>query len=93
MFVLFSVFQIELNSSANIVVSLVYGQFNPLSFFGSVFEYFGFFLFIEGDFNIDRPGESSEEVRDFILNKPINLPSKERLRDIFIEKLYLSKIT
>ena len=74
MFISFGVLKVELNNAADIIISFVDRQFDFIAFFGSVFEYFWFFFFVENDFDIDGPAKSTKEVGYFILSKRKELP-------------------
>jgi hypothetical protein len=68
MLILFGVLEIELNVAADIIIGLIDGKFESLSFFVSVLEDFLFLFFIEDDIDVDSTRESAEEAGDFVLN-------------------------
>lgn len=68
MLILFGVLEIELNITADIIIGLIDGKFESLSFFVSVLEDFLFLFFIEDDIDVDSTRESAEEAGDFVLN-------------------------
>jgi hypothetical protein len=68
MLILFGVFEIELNVTADIIVGFVDRKFDSLSFFVSVLEDFLFLFFVEDDIDVDGTGEPAKEAGDFVLN-------------------------
>jgi hypothetical protein len=69
MLILFGVLKIELNVTGDIIIGLIDGKFESLSFFVSVLEDFLLLFFIEDDNDVDSTRESAEEAGDFFLNK------------------------
>jgi hypothetical protein len=69
MLILFGVLKIELNVTGDIIIGLIDGKFESLSFFVSVLEDFLLLFFIEDDIDVDSTRESAEEAGDFFLNK------------------------
>lgn len=68
MLILFGVLEIELNITGDIIIGLIDGKFESLSFFVSVLEDFLLLFFIEDDIDVDSTRESAEEAGDFVLN-------------------------
>jgi hypothetical protein len=68
MLILFGVLEIELNVTGDIIIGLIDGKFESLSFFVSVLEDFLLLFFIEDDIDVDSTRESAEEAGDFVLN-------------------------
>lgn len=74
MLIFFGVFEVELDSSADVIISLIDGEFASFAFFVFIFEDFLIGLFIESDIDVNGAGESSEEAGDFILRVNKKLP-------------------
>lgn len=68
MLILFGIFEIELNITADVIVGLIDGKSESLSFFVSVLEYFLFLFFVKNDINVDTATQTTKEAGDFILN-------------------------
>jgi len=62
MLILFSIFEIELNNTTDIIISLIDGKFESLSFFVSIFEDFLIDFFIKCDLDINRSSKTSKEA-------------------------------
>jgi hypothetical protein len=68
MLIFFSVFEVELDNAADIIIGFVDRKFNPFAFFIAILENFRFLFFIEDDVDVDCATEAAEEAADFVLN-------------------------
>jgi hypothetical protein len=71
MLIFFSVFEIELDDAADVVIGFVDRKFDAFAFFVAILENFGFLFFIQDDFDVDCAAEAAEEAADFVLNQGI----------------------
>ena len=68
MFILFGVLESKLDYASDVVVGLVYWEFDSFSLFGSVLENLLIDFLVENDIDINGSSQSPEEARHFFLN-------------------------